>query len=164
MLADLIETIQRYVFLSEDQAIAAALWVIFTWCHDAMTHSPMLFVTSAEPDSGKTTLLGTLGFLVRRGMPNVEISGAALFRSIKKWQPCFIVDEADDVFNNNSDLRSVVNSGWTRGSGVIRCHPDTHEPELFSTFAPKGIGMKGRGLPDTTLSRSIIIADEATPR
>jgi Protein of unknown function (DUF3631) len=51
----------------------------------------------------------------------------------------------------------VINSGWTRGQGVIRCHPDTHEPELFSTFAPKVVAMKGRKLPDTTLSRSIVI-------
>jgi hypothetical protein len=40
---------------------------------------------------------------------------------------------------------------------LIRCDPDTHEPKLYPTFAPKVIGMKGRGLPDTTLSRSIII-------
>src|SRR5262249_30641678 len=52
----------------------------------------------------------------------------------------------------------VINSGWTRGQGVIRCHPDSHEPELFSTFAPKVVAMKGRNLPDTTLSRSIIVA------
>ena len=68
-----------------------------------------------------------------------------------------IVDEADDALGDNPDLRSVINSGWTRGQGVIRCHPDTHEPELFSTFAPKIVAMKGRKLPDTTLSRSIVI-------
>ena len=57
----------------------------------------------------------------------------------------------------NADLRSVFNSGWTRGQTVIRCHPDTHEPESFSTFGPKALGMKGDQLPDTTLSRSIAI-------
>jgi uncharacterized protein DUF3631 len=31
------------------------------------------------------------------------------------------------------------------------------EPRWFSTFAPKVIGMKGRRLPDTTLSRAIIV-------
>jgi hypothetical protein len=68
-----------------------------------------------------------------------------------------IVDEADDALSDNPDLRSVINSGWTRGQGVIRCHPDTREPELFSTFAPKIVAMKGRNLPDTTLSRAIVI-------
>jgi hypothetical protein len=41
--------------------------------------------------------------------------------------------------------------------GVPRCHPDTHESEIFSTFGPNAVGMKGKNLPDTTLGRSIVI-------
>lgn len=147
--------------MSEEQAVAVTLWIVFSWLHeleDAVTHSPILYVTSAEKDSGKSTLLGVGNFLARRSLQSVDISGPALFRSIAKWQPCLIVDEADDALSDNPDLRSVINSGWTRGQGVIRCHPDTHEPELFSTFAPKIVAMKGRKLPDTTLSRSIVIS------
>src|SRR5262249_16642077 len=151
------EAVQRYVFMSDHQAVAVALWVVFSWLHEHMTHSPILYVTSAERDSGKSTLLGVVNFLARRSLQSVDISGPALFRSITKWEPTLIVDEADDVLADNPDLRSVINTGWTRGQGVIRCHPDTHEPELFSTFAPKIVAMKGRNLPDTTLSRSIII-------
>jgi hypothetical protein len=160
LLGAIRETIQRYVFITEEQATAVALWVAFSWLHEhegAVTHSPILFVTSAEKDSGKTTLLGVLNFLTRRSLQSVDISGPALFRSIAKWQPTLIVDEADDTLADNPDLRSVINSGWTRGQGVIRCHPDTHEPQVFSSFAPKVVGMKGRKLEDTTLSRSIII-------
>jgi hypothetical protein len=36
-----------------------------------------------------------------------------LFRSIAKWEPCLIVDEADDALSDNPDLRNVINSGWT---------------------------------------------------
>jgi hypothetical protein len=151
------EAIQRYIVTSEDQAIVVTLWVVFSWLHEHVTHSPILYVTSAEKDSGKSTLLGVVNFLARRSLQSVDISGPALFRSIAKWQPTLIVDEADDALADNPDLRSVINSGWTRGQGVVRCHPDTHEPELFSTFAPKVVAMKGRKLPDTTLSRSIII-------
>jgi len=160
LLEALVDTIRRYVFLSEDQAVVVALWITFSWLHEReafATHSPILFVTSAERDSGKSTLLGVVNFLARRSLQSVGITGAALFRSLAKWQPTMIVDEADDALNDNVDLRSVINSGWTRGQGVIRCHPDTREPELFSTFAPKVVGMKGRALPDTTLSRSIVI-------
>jgi len=157
LLRAIKEAIQRYVFMSDDQAVAVTLWVVFSWLHEHMTHSPILYVTSAERDSGKSTLLGVVNFLARRSLQSVDISGPALFRSIAKWQPTLIVDEADDALADNADLRSVINSGWTRGQGVIRCHPDTHEPELFSTFAPKVVAMKGRNLPDTTLSRSIII-------
>jgi Protein of unknown function (DUF3631) len=161
LLRALKEAVQRYVFMSDDYAVAVTLWLVFSWSHEhegAVTHSPILYVTSAEKDSGKSTLLGVVNFLARRSLQSVDISGPALFRSIAKWQPTLIVDEADDALADNPDLRSVINSGWTRGQGVIRCHPDTHEPELFSTFAPKVVAMKGRNLPDTTLSRSIIIA------
>jgi len=40
---------------------------------------------------------------------------------------------------------------------VLRCVGDDKVPHLFPTFAPKAVAMKGRNLPDTTLSRSIII-------
>jgi hypothetical protein len=160
LLRAITEAIRRYVFMPEDQAVAVALWIVFSWLHQHeafATHSPILFATSAEKDSGKTTLLKVISFLVRCGLPNVSISGPALFRSITKWAPCLIIDEADTALVDNEDLRAVINSGWTRGDGVIRCDPDSHEPRLYPTFAPKAIGMKGRKLPDTTLSRSIII-------
>jgi putative DNA primase/helicase len=157
LLDSLTQVIGRYVATLGDREIVPALWVMFTWVHEAATHSPILLVTSAAADSGKTTLAGLLTLLVRRGLGTVEISGAALFRSVEKWTPTFVIDEADTVLVNNEDLRAVVNSGWTRGLGVIRCDPETHEPRKYSTFAPKALTMKGRRLPDTTLSRTIII-------
>src|SRR5262249_56058817 len=114
LLRALKEAIQRYVFISDDQAIAVTLWIVFSWLHEhegAVTHSPILYVTSAEKDSGKSTLLGVVNFLARRSLQSVDISGPALFRS---WQPTLIVDEADDALADNADLRSVINSGWTR--------------------------------------------------
>ena len=61
------------------------------------------------------------------------------------------------ILINNEALRAVINSGWTRGSCVPRCIGDEKTPHAFPTFCPKAIGMKGKRLPDTTLSRSIII-------
>ena len=156
----LLECVRRYVILTEAQATAVTLWIVYSWLHQNerfATHSPVLLVRSAEKDSGKTTLLGIVTFLTRRALNSVEISGAALFRSIAKWQPTFVIDEGDDVLVDNGDLRSVLNSGWTRGQTVIRCHHETREPESFSTFAPKVLGMKGDRLPDTTLSRALAI-------
>ena len=126
--------------------------------HDAAAvHSPILLVTSAEANSGKTTLINVVGFLVPRALLCVEISEAVLFRGIELWQPTIIVDEADLILINNEPLRSVINTGWTRGSCVPRCIGDNNTPHAFPTFCPKVIGMKGKKLPDTTLSRSIII-------
>src|SRR5215472_8919501 len=143
--------------MPKDLAFVVALWVGQSWIHQHGTYSPILGVTSAERDSGKSTLMGVVGFLVRRSLLSVGISAAALYRSIEKWNPTFVVDEADDAFVDNPDLRQVINSGWTRGQGVMRCDPDTNEPRRFSTFCPKAIALKGRKMPDTMLSRTIFI-------
>ena len=154
----LVERIKRHIVLSDDEALAVALWTLFAWVHDTVaTHSPILLVTSAEPYSGKTQLLSVIGFLLPRALVCVEISEATLFRGIELWSPTIIVDEADVILINNEPLRSVINTGWTRGSSVPRCIGDNNTPHAFPTFCPKVIGMKGKRLPDTTLSRSIIV-------
>jgi putative DNA primase/helicase len=93
--------------------------------------------------------------LVPRSIRSVEVSDAALYRSIEVWHPTFLIDEFDNVLadDNKRQLRSVMNSGHTRGDGVLRVNKDTHEPELFPTFGPKVIGMVGRKL----MSRCVVI-------
>jgi Protein of unknown function (DUF3631) len=103
------------------------------------------------------TLINVIKFMVRRELSSVGISAAALYRSIERWAPSIIVDEADKAFVQNLDLEQVVNSGWVRGTGVVRCHPDTHEPMLFPTFCMKFVASKGKQAPDTILSRAIFI-------
>jgi putative DNA primase/helicase len=157
LLRQISDRLKQHIIFSDEAASAVALWLAFAWTHGAHTHSPMLLVTSAERDSGKTTLLALVNFLAPRGLMVIDPSAAVLVRMVEKWKPTLIVDEADDQFKQNPTLRSVINSGWTRGAGVPRCHPDTNEPEIFSTFGPKAIGMKGQSIPDTTLSRAIVI-------
>lgn len=158
VLIDKIEKrLKRHVVMSDEAALAVALWIVFAWAHDAAVHSPILLVSSPEAECGKSTLLGLINYLVPKGLIIVEVSPAVLFRMIECWHPTLIVDEADTAFKNNLELRAVINAGWTRGAGVPRCKPDTHEPEFFETFGPKAIGLKGLNVPGTTLSRSIVI-------
>ena len=147
----------RHVFMPEDAATAAALWVMLAWVHEAAVHSPILLVSSPEAECGKSTLLDLIKFLAPRGFLFVDVRAPVLFRVVEKWHPTLLVDEADDAFKSNVELRTVINSGWTRGTGVPRCNPDTLEPEVFETFGPKAIGLKGLRVPETTLSRSIVI-------
>jgi 5S rRNA maturation endonuclease (ribonuclease M5) len=159
LLRALTEALDRYIVMSQHQALVVALWIILTWLHEQIVvHSPILLATSPLPNSGKTTLLKLVSFLVRNGLSSVSITGPALFRSIDKWAPTIAIDEADTAFINNDDLKDVVNSGWTRGDCIIRCDPDTHDPRPYSTFCPKAIGMVGRKLPPATLSRCLMIA------
>jgi putative DNA primase/helicase len=157
LVTEIAACIARYVATLGDRVYVVAVWVLFSWVHDSAVHSAILLITSPERDSGKTTLLGVISFLVKRVLASVSPTGPALFRSLEKWSPCFAIDEADTVFKSNDDLREVVNSGWTRGQGVLRCDPETQEPRLYPTFAPKALGSKGKAFPDTILSRAIEI-------
>jgi putative DNA primase/helicase len=157
LFADIEARILQHLAMPKDLAFIVTLWIAQTWIHQHATYSPILGITSAERDSGKSTLMGIVAFLVRRSLLSVGISAAALYRSIEKWHPTFVIDEADEAFVDNPDLRQVINSGWTRGQGVMRCDSETSEPRRFSTFCPKAVALKGRRMPDTMLSRTIFI-------
>ena len=160
LLRDIIRRLLRHVVCSHDHALAIALWIMLAWVHEAAAvHSPILNINSAEPESGKSTTLGLIAFLAPRCIASVEVSEAALFRSISLWQPSFAIDEFDTVLasDEKKGLRSVINSGHTRGQGVIRCVEPDFTPHLFPTFCPKAVGMIGRKLPAATLSRCIFI-------
>ena len=160
LLRDIIRRFQLHVVITEDNALTIALWIMMSWVHDEIaTHSPILNINSAEPESGKSTIMGLLSFLMPRCIATVEASEAALYRAIERWHPSFAFDEFDTILADDSkaSLRSVINSGHTRGTGVLRCVGDNHEPEVFPTFAPKTIAMIGRKLPPQTLSRCIFV-------
>jgi len=118
---DLSWRIHRHVVCRYEDALTVTLWIMFAWAHDAATHSPLLLVTSSEPESGKTTLLGIVGLLTPRAISTVEISEAALYRAIEKYRPAFVIDEFDTALSvagidaNKTALRGVINSGHTRG-------------------------------------------------
>ena len=112
LILALIGRIKRHVIFGDDEALTVALWVIFAWIHEAAAvHSPVLLVTSPEANSGKTQLVSVITHLVPRAMLSTGISEAALFRSIEKWQPTIIADEADVLLVDNEPLRAVINSG-----------------------------------------------------
>ena len=160
LLRDIINRIKRHVVISDDGVLAVALWLMMSWVHDEVAmHSPILNINSAEPESGKSTTMGLVAFLMPKCIASVEASEAAIYRAIKRWAPSFCFDEFDSILadDDKAALRSVINSGHTRGQGVLRCIGDDKVPELFPTFAPKTIGMVGRKLPPPTLSRCIFV-------
>jgi putative DNA primase/helicase len=157
LLNDIVKQIRRYNIVADHLIDTIALWDLFAWNFQHATHAPILRIASAEPESGKTTLLATVSFLVPRPLQTVGISEAALFRSVEKWSPTVMIDEADTILIENEPLRALVNSAWTRGSSVVRCIGDDNEPHAFPTFTPIALAMNGKRLPGSTKSRSIEI-------
>jgi hypothetical protein len=156
LLSELETQVRRYVVMSDDAATTVALWTMFAWLHDRVAvHSPILIVTSADRDSGKTTLLGVLGYLTPRPYHVVEATGASVFRIVDHLNPTLFVDEADRLFQRRNDLQHIINAGWTKGTRIPRIVGGFIYH--FNPFCPKVIGMKGLALPDTTSSRGIIV-------
>ena len=136
---------------------AAALWIMFSWCIDAVQIAPIACITAPEKRCGKTQLLTLIGELCYRPMPVSNITAAALFRSIEKWQPSLLIDEADSFIKENEDLRGIINAGHSRKNAyVIRTTGDNHEPTRFNVWGAKAISGIGH-LPETLKDRSIIL-------
>src|SRR5262245_44298375 len=67
VLADeLRATVRRHVALSDEDADAITLWVVFAHAHDCFNVAPTLAATSPVKRCGKTTLLAVIARLVPR--------------------------------------------------------------------------------------------------
>jgi len=160
LISSIKSIVLKHVILPSGVAEAIASWVILTYCYDAFRILPILGIVSPVKRCGKTTLLEVLQGLTNKGLAASNISPAAVFRTIEKYHPTLLVDEADTFLKDNEELRGVLNSGHTRATAfVVRIEKknEKHEPFKFSTWGPKAIAMIGT-LPDTLQDRAIIVS------
>lgn len=158
LLNDLSATFKRYTTLPDHAPEVLALWAIFTHTIDSAYTAPILAITSPQKRCGKTTVLTILAQVVHKPLSASNITAAALFRSIEKWGPTLLVDEADTFLKDKEELRGVINAGHTRSTSfVIRTVGDDHEPMQFNVWGGKAIALIGV-LPDTIADRSINVA------
>ena len=145
LIGEITSTLRAHVVMSRSASVAIALWVVLTYLEHCVDILPILAVTSPEKRCGKTTLLTILSWLVRRSLPASSVSPAVVFRSVEKWKPTLVIDEADTFLADNNELRGILNAGHTRHMAyVLRTNGDSHEPERFSTWAPKVIACIGK--------------------
>ena len=157
LLDEISGLLQRHLVLPPHAADTIALWVLFAHCHNCWQISPRLAFLSPEKRCGKSTALAILQSLVPRPLTAANITPAAVFRSVEKFRPTLVIDEADTFLAGRDELKGILNSGHLRSSAtVIRVVGDNHEPFAFSTWAPLVIAMIGE-LPDTLQDRAIVI-------
>ena len=170
LLDKIAKTIGDYVIFGNDHAARAiAVWVPFTYTVNSFMFAPRLCITSPVKGCGKTTLLDVISCLVQRPLMTSNVSAAALFRVIEKYQPCMLIDEADTFLDLSEELRGVLNSGHRKGGSVLRVVGDENEPRAFSTFSACAIALIGLP-PATVTDRSIMVelqrkrpGDKTTP-
>jgi len=150
-----------YVILPEGVPFVAALWVIGTRIFKMFDCFPYLTVTSPTKRCGKTRFAEILELLCAHPLMSINISEAALFRSIESDEPpTVIIDEAEALRNRQSEraayLLAILQAGFREGAHVLRCVGRENKVKKFSVYCPKVVLAIGN-LPDTLMDRSVII-------
>lgn len=157
--------IRQFVsYPSEAARIAHVLWIAHTHAVDAAESTPRIAFLSPEPGSGKSRALEITELLVPIPVEAVNVTPAYLFRKVgsEEGRPTILYDEIDTVFGpkakNNEEIRGLLNAGHRKHSVAGRCVVKgktvvTEEIPAYCAVALAGLG----GLPETILSRSIII-------
>jgi putative DNA primase/helicase len=156
-LHEALALIRGHVICDAHTAVAATLWCAMTYLVDSTDTLPLAIITAPERRCGKSRLLAAMGRLVQRPLPASNVSPAAIYRSIEKWTPTLLIDEADTFMRDNEELRGVINSGHTRDAAfVLRCVGDDFTPHQFSTWCPKVLSGIG-SLPGTIEDRAVML-------
>jgi hypothetical protein len=166
LLDNVHATLLRFVtFSAPEHADAVTLFTAATHGQPAWEHATRLVIKSPLKQCGKTRAQEIIGGLAHQVLRTVNISSAALVRSIDEHDPpTLLLDEQDAVFATRrgersekaEDLRGILNSGHSRGWPYIRWDVATHKREACPTFAMavlSGIG----DFPDTIEDRAVIV-------
>jgi 5S rRNA maturation endonuclease (ribonuclease M5) len=163
VLDDVEQFLARFVaYPSEHARIAHTLWIAHTHLMAAWDSTPRIAFLSPEPGSGKTRAIEVTELLVPNPVEAVNVTPAYIFRKVGECAPTILYDEIDTVFGpkakDNEEIRGLLNAGHRRGAVAGRCVVrgklvETEEIPAYTAVALAGLG----GLPDTLLSRSVVI-------
>jgi hypothetical protein len=163
LLGELRKALTRFVILPSPEATdAVTLWIAATHAQPAWEHAVRCVITAPEKRCGKSRLLDVIEATCHKPLVTVNISPAALVRSISEDDPpTLCLDEADTVFgrkaaDNHEDLRGIINSGHQRNRPYIRWDMLNRRTEHCPTFAMAALAGIG-DLPDTIMDRAVII-------
>lgn len=165
ILDDIITFVKRFVIFADPiHYDILALWILHTHAFDAAYATPYIYVTSAEPQCGKTRTIEIAEMLARNPKSTARMSPGALYAAIESTRPTVFLDEVDAIFSgkSNEDLRGMLNSGYThKGSVELQTMIKGGERTTvsYSTFCPKLLaGIDNGELPATIADRCIVFS------
>jgi hypothetical protein len=143
-----------YLHLPPGAAVVLTLWPGHANAVHAFAHSPRLNLTSLEPGYGKTTVLDLLATFIPNSLRTDNLKPAVIYRLINQQPITLLLDELDSYLHLYSELRGILNAGYSRGGCVFRCEGKTARG--FTVFAAAALAGLGQLAP-TLRSRCIII-------
>jgi Protein of unknown function (DUF3631) len=174
ILEDLERFFSRFLVLADGLPLVLALWSLGTHLFEVFDAFPYLAITSPTKRCGKTRVCEMISFVCFQPLQTVSISSAALYRILGEDKRTLLIDEAESLSRPRDEkaatLREILNSGYRKGSVVVRCKrkskgtesqesEETYETENFGTYCPKALVLIGR-LQDTLADRCIEIRME----
>ncbi len=161
LLDDLTAQLERYVFFHQKEAVPTiVLWIVFAWCHDVASYSPILVAQAPTIGSAKTHVCKVIALLTPRSKLIVEPTGTTFYRYVDEYRPTLIVDDADRLLPRRPDLTHIINSAYSARNAVMqRWNSRTRRMDEFNIFCPKvlnGIDLLAH-LEPATRSRCITI-------
>ncbi len=152
---EILELVNNHIACNPAIAVTVTIWIFFSWCVEVAYIAPIAWINAPMPRCGKTQLATLMGKMCKKPIMASSISPPALFRTIERYKPTFIIDEADSFFNGNVDLKNIINCGFSRDNPFVwRCVGDNNEPMPFDVFGAKVISGIGKLAP-TVMDRSI---------
>ncbi len=166
VLNDTVDIFRRFMIVPEGAAEVLSLWVFSTYALHAcnLPFAVRLMITSPGANSGKTTLLDILTYLVRHPEPVSDITPASLYRSLNA-RKCVLLDEADHNLpsraGSRNELIQMINSGHKRATAVVIRTESVKTPHgtvrinrRYPICAPVAMAGIGTFAPNTTRSRA----------
>jgi len=157
---------KRFSDQPEENYNLIALWIIGTYYHKDFTTYPYLYF-NAMKGSGKTRILNLIKSMSYEGKVFNNLSESSLFRTANKGHTICIDEFESMTAKENSSLREILNSGYKKGSIVMRMKKyknkegEGYEPEEFSLFCP--IAMANiSGIDNTVEDRCITLVLDKT--
>ena len=161
--------IRRFLVLpNESDYSIVSLWIAHTYFTHKIKTTPRLAIISPEYGCGKSRVLEVLESLTFKGEKLDHHTRSYLMRTVDLIReeftrpPTLLIDEIDSVFRAKSEegeaTRAFANTGY-RATGFygITEGDSKKTPTKFRTFAPMALAGKGEVLPESVMTRAVII-------
>jgi len=161
--------IRRFLILpNESDYTIVSLWIAHTYFTHKIKTTPRLAIISPEYGCGKSRVLEVLESLTYKGEKLDHHTRSYLMRTVDLIReesgrpPTLLIDEIDSVFKAKSEegeaTRAFANTGY-RATGFygITEGDSKKTPTKFKTFAPMALAGKGEVLPESVMTRAVII-------
>ena len=161
--------IRRFLILpNESDYTIISLWIAHTYFTHKIKTTPRLAIISPEYGCGKSRVLEVLESLTFKGEKLDHHTRSYLMRTVELIReeftrpPTLLIDEIDSGFRAKNEegeaTRAFANTGY-RATGYygITEGDSKKTPTKFRTFAPMALAGKGEVLPESVMTRAVII-------